>query len=135
MKNVEKATAQTIIDELEPAIKAVLKRHGLDTPKMQWKYGAWFELKLSAALLNLGPHGINLGSKEASYFAQFGFSGIDAPLGTVFTNKGVEYAFAGIAASRPKYPIYAKNLEDGTYSFFPEGAIRLINAGVKPAAV
>jgi hypothetical protein len=135
MRNVEKAKAQAIMDELGPIIKEAMERHGLATPQMQWKYGAWFELKLNATLLEEGPHGINLGSKEASYFKQFGFHGLDAPLGTVFTSRGDAYAFAGIASKRPKYPVYAKNLVQGTYHFFPEGIIPSINAAAEKAAV
>ena len=135
MTNVDKVKAQAIIDELGPIIKEVIERHGLATPQMQWKYGAWFELKLNAAVLNEGPHGINLGSKEATYFEQFGFHGLDAPLGTVFTSRGEAYAFAGIASKRPKYPIYAKNLVQGTYHFFPEGIIPSINIAAQKATV
>jgi hypothetical protein len=130
---VEKAKAQAIMDELGPIIKEAMERHGLATPQMQWKYGAWFELKLTSAILEEGPHGINLGSKEASYYSRFGFHGLDAPLGTVFTSRGDAYAFAGIAAKRPKYPIYAKNLVQGTYHFFPEGIIPSINTAAKAA--
>lgn len=134
MTTVDKIKAQAIIDELKPLIMDTLKRHGLDTPQMTWKYGAWFELKMNAALLQEGPYGINLGSKEAQYFTQFGFTGITAPLGTVFTSRGEDYVFAGIAAKRPKYPIYAKNLAQGTYHFFPEGAARLINEAALASA-
>lgn len=123
------------MDELGPIIKEAMERHGLATPQMQWKYGAWFELKLSATLLEEGPHGINLGSKEASWFTQFGFRGLDAPLGTVFTSRGDTYAFAGIASKRPKYPVYAKNLLQGTYHFFPAGIIPSINAAAEKEAV
>jgi hypothetical protein len=135
MTNVEKAKAQTIIDELGPIIREVVERHGLATPQMQWKYGAHFELKLSAALLEEGPHGINLGSIEATYFKKFGFYGLNAPLGTVFMSKHDSYVFAGIASKRPKYPIYAKNLLQGTYHFFPEGIIPSINAAAEKATV
>jgi hypothetical protein len=135
MANVEKAKAQAIMDELGPIIREVVERHGLAAPQMQWKYGAWFELKLNAALLEEGPHGINLGSKEASWFTKFGFHGLNAPLGTVFMSKHDSYVFAGIASKRPKYPVYAKNLLQGTYHFFPEGIIPSINAAAEKAAV
>ena len=131
---IDKIKAQAIIDELKPVLKEIIERHGLETPQMNWKYGAWFELKLSAAALAEGPHGINLGSKEAQYYEQFGYTGLTAPLGTVFTSRGEDFVFAGIAAKRPKYPIYAKNLVEGTYHFFPVGAIALINKAA-PATV
>lgn len=132
---VEKAKAQAIMDELKPIINATLARHGLADAQVQWKYGAWFELKVSASLLNEGPNGINLSSKEAQYYSQFGYHGLTAPLGTIFTSRGETYAFAGIASKRPKYPIYAKNLVQGTYHFFPEGVIALINTAATKAAV
>ena len=128
MKDVSKATAQAIIEELGPIVKEVLTRHGLEAPKLKWSYGAWFELKATAAVLELGPHGVNMESKEASYYNSFGFSGLDAPIGTVFSAKGETYVFAGIAAKRPKYPIYALNISTNTYTFFQGGAVKIINA-------
>lgn len=135
MRNVEKAKAQAIMDELGPIITKVIESHGLASPKVQWKYGAWFEVKVVAELLNEGLNGVNLGSKEATYYSQFGFNELSAPLGTTFTSRGEEYAFAGIASKRPKYPIYAKNLAQGTYHFFPEAIIKVINAAAEKAAV
>jgi hypothetical protein len=135
MKTVEKTQAQEIISELGPAIKVILERHGLDVPQMKWKYGDLFSLQMTAAPLEKGPHGINLGSAEARYYELFGFTGLSAPIGTVFISKGDAYAFAGIASKRPKYPIYAKNLITGDYSFFTEASIRLINAEASKASV
>jgi hypothetical protein len=51
----------------------------------------------------------------------------------VFSVKGEEFAFAGIAASRRKYPIYAKNIETGAYIFYTEMVIPTINAAAKAA--
>lgn len=128
MKDVSKVTAQSIIDELGPIVQEILTRHGLEAPKLKWSYGAWFELKATAAVLELGPHGVNMESKEANYYNRFGFSGLDAPIGTVFSVKGETYVFAGIAAKRPKYPVYALNISTKTYTFFQEGVMKTINA-------
>jgi hypothetical protein len=130
---IDRETLRVIADELTPIIEAALKRHGLDAPKMQWKYGAMLELKMTAAELSEGPNGINLGSREAQYYTRFGFPGLDAKLGTVFSVKGEEFAFAGIAASRRKYPIYAKNIETGAYIFYTEMVVATINAAAKAA--
>lgn len=132
---ISKAKLQEISAELTPFIEEVLKRHGLSDPKMQWKYGTHLELKMSASLLDEGPQGINLASEQAQYYARFGYHGLTADLGTVFEHKGMRYAFAGIAARRPKYPLYAKNLSTGDYHFFPEQAIALINSAAAKASV
>lgn len=132
---ISKEKLQEIVAELKPFIEETLKRHGLDDPKMQWKYGSMLELKLSAATLEEGPGGINLGSQEAQYYSRFGFMGLHAELGTKFSTKDGDFVFAGIAASRRKFPIYAKNSLTGTYHFFTEMAIPVINAAAVKAAV
>ena len=133
---ISKQKAADVMTELEPLIEAVLKRHGLDAPKLSWKYGAWFELKVSSSVVEEGLNGVNLGSPEAQYFTRFGFSGhsmgaetkLEAPLGTRFSVKGTEYVFIGIAAKRSKYPIASRRVADGQVTFWPEGVIRTINA-------
>ena len=130
---VDKVKLQEVIDDLKPYIEATLQQHGFATPRMQWTYGASLGLKLSADLLAEGPEGINLSSKEAQYYSKFGFHPLDAPLGTVFNVRGESFVFAGIAASRRKYPIYVKNLETGAYSFFTEQVASVINAAAKAA--
>jgi len=148
MNYVSKATAQAIIDELGPAINEVLTRHGLEAPKLQWKYGDWLELKATASLLEVGPHGINLQAPEVRYYQEYGYKSyidrstpdnpmrpavkLEAPIGTLFSAKGGTYAFAGISTSRRKYPVRALNIETNTYTFFVPAIIRRINeaAGV-----
>lgn len=133
MTDVSKATAKAIFDELVPIIEETLSRHGLAMPKIKTKYGVEFEMKISSSSLEEGVHGINLGSREVAYYKAFGHPGLNAPIGTVFTHKGEEYAFAGIAASRRKFPIYAKNLHSGLFHFFPDGIIPAINAAALAA--
>jgi hypothetical protein len=146
MNYVSKATAQAIIDELGPAINEVLTRHGLEAPKLQWKYGDWLELKATASLLEVGPHGINLQAPEVRYYQEYGYKSyiddkpgnikpsvkLEAPIGTLFSAKGGTYAFAGISTSRRKYPVRALNIETNAYTFFVPAIIRRINeaAGV-----
>lgn len=144
---VSKAKAEAVINELSPIIKEVLARHGMD-PKFAWKYGDWFELKLTASAVEEGPNGVNLGSPEAQYFTKFGYttykaiaagmSGavtLDAPLGTLFESRGEVYAFAGIAAKRSKYPIVGRNVADGAITFFTDALIAKLNGAAASAAV
>lgn len=118
--------------ELEPLIEAALKRHGLDTPKLTWKYGAWFELKVSSSVVEEGLNGVNVGSPEAQYYTRFGHSTMSgvklvAPLGTIFPMKGDNYQFIGIASKRSKYPIMTKRMSDGQITFWPDGVVTKLN--------
>lgn len=144
---ISKTKAEDISSELKPLIAEVLKRHGMDA-KFAWKYGAWFELKVTASAVEEGANGVNLGSPEAQYFTRFGFSALamtasgaytdvklEAPLGTLFVSRGTTYAFAGIASKRKKYPIYAINISDGTATFFTEHVVATINSAAASAAV
>lgn len=137
---VSKKQAADIMSELEPLIKDALKRHGLDAPKLSWKYGSWFELKVAASELNEGANGVNMSSPEAQYYTRFGHSTmngvkLEAPLGTKFYNQGNDYVFLGIAAKRSKYPIAARRVDDDQLVFFPEGIVTKINAAASTAAV
>lgn len=130
---VDKVKLQAVVDDLKPYIEATLQQHGFAKPDFSWTYGASLGLKLSADLLKEGPEGINLGSKEAQHYLKFGFPQLNADLGTVFHVRGETYVFAGIAASRRKFPIYVKNYETGAYSFFTEQAASVINAAAQAA--
>lgn len=140
---ISKKQAADIMDELKPLIEDALKRHGLDAPKLSWKYGAWFELKMTASELDEGVNGVNMSSPEAQYYSRFGFSAfinhvavkLEAPLGTKFYNQGNDYVFLGIAAKRSKYPIAARRVDDDQLVFFPEGIVTKINAAASTAAV
>ena len=144
---ISKAQSEVLISELKPAIEAILARHGMDT-KFAWKYGAWFELKLTATSVEEGPNGVNLGSPEAQYFTKFGYTtyepiaavmsgavSLDAPLGTLFVSSGKTSAFAGIAAKRSKYPIVGRNVADGSITFFTDAIVRKLNGAAAAAAV
>ena len=129
---ISKQKAADIMTELGPLIEATLKRHGLDAPKLTWKYGSWFELKATSSVIEEGLNGVNLGSPEAQYFTRFGYmtmNGVklEAPLGTIFSIKGDNYQFIGIAAKRSKYPIVTKRMSDGQISFWPDGVVAKLN--------
>lgn len=137
--SISKSEAAEIAAELEPLIKATFAKYGLDAPKISWKYGAWFEYKVAGSLLTLGDNGVNLDSPEARYYTSFGhtaysggaFTKLVAPLGTKFTVRGTMYIFSGIAAKRKKYPIYAYNVDDATYTFFADSVVNTINEAAK----
>lgn len=131
---IEKEKARQISDEIRLATQEIFKKHGLAAPKISTKYGQWYEVKMEASELRLDESGVNLASKEAEYYTQFGYPGLKAPLGTKFEMNAGTYVFEGIAASRRKYPILARRLDNDTRYFFPVNAIAVINVAAGVAA-
>ena len=137
---VTKEQAVSVTAEIQEAVNAILAKHGLTGPKIKTTYGDFYKFTLEAFVKNEGDNGINLSSKEATYFKKFGYTAYDAqynttelvaPLGTIFKNKGVEYAFGGIASSRKKYPIVGINTANGTTMLFTDAMVPVINASAK----
>jgi hypothetical protein len=131
---IEKSTALAVMNELEDEINRVLAKHGLAEAQLKCKYGVGFELKITSSKLILSDNGVNLGSREAQYYTNFGYMGLHAPLGTKFSNRGSDYIFIGISPSRRKFPIAARNLTEGTNVFFPDGICRVIDEAASAAA-
>lgn len=137
---VTKEQAVSITAEIKTAVDAILAKHGLSDPKVKSNYGDYYRFTLEACAKNEGDNGVNLSSKEATYFTKFGYTAYDekwvatelvAPLGTLFTVKGVEYAFGGIASSRKKYPIVGISTADGRTMLFTDAVVAKINASAK----
>jgi hypothetical protein len=133
---VTKQQAVSITAEIKEAVDAILAKHGLADPKVKTTYGDYYKFTLEACAKNEGDNGINLSSKEATYFTKFGYTAYDekfsptqlvAPLGTVFTVNGKEFAFGGIASSRKKYPIVGVSTEDGRTTLFTDAVVAKIN--------
>ena len=119
---VNKATAVEISKEIEEAAEKIFAKHGLQKRKLKTGYGDSYSISIEAEAVSTGENGVNVASKEARGYELFASSyGLPSGiLGKKFEVNGVEYAFAGIATSRPKYPIYALNLMTGDYIFFQE---------------
>lgn len=134
MTAVSRLLAEEITNELEKAAVAIFAKHGLERCKVSTKYGQLYSLKIEAQPVEIGPNGVNLASVEARDYIRFG-SMYDLPeglLGKTFSVNGKEYAFAGVAASRSKYPIYLREVATGKYSFFQESVKRYFTpVGVK----
>lgn len=129
---VSKEVARAVTEELEAAAEKIFAKHGLVRGKMSTKYGVSYSLTIAAEALELGDNGVNVSSREAQDYTAFAAS-YELPqglLGKVFKINGVDYAFAGIATSRRKYPIYMKNLESGKMVFFQEGVKRYFTSTV-----
>lgn len=135
---VTKQQAVNITAEIQEAVNAIIAKHGLSGPKVKTSYGDYYKFTLEAFAKNEGVNGVNMSSKEATYFTKFGFTAYDekfnatelvAPLGTKFSGgKPIkEYVFAGIASTRKKYPIAAIDLATGATVFFPEAIAGHIN--------
>lgn len=131
---IDKKTAKALTDEITASVDEILARHGLTRSKTSSKYGDLYSVTISADVLSVGVNGVNTTSKAARdyerYAASYGLP--QGLLGKTFRVNGSEYAFAGIAVQRPKYPIYVRNVETGAMSFFQEGVKRfLVDSSVK----
>lgn len=125
---VDRKTALEITKELEAAANAIFAKHGLERKKLNTKYGESYSLTISAEKVSLGENGVNFSSTEAKNYTMF-HSSYELPeglLGKKFRVNGKEYAFAGIATSRSKYPMYCLDISSGTHSFFTESIKRLL---------
>ena len=125
---VDRKTAIEITREIEAAANAIFAKYGLEKKKLNTKYGESYSLSISAEKVSLGENGVNFSSTEAKNYTMF-HSSYELPaglLGKKFRVNGKEYAFAGIATSRPKYPLYALDINAGTHSFFTESVKRLL---------
>jgi hypothetical protein len=125
---VDKATAREISRELEEAAEKIFAKHGLQKRKMKTGYGDSYSFSVEAETVTADESGVNLSSKEARGYELFASSyGLPTGLlGKKFKVSGVEYAFAGIATSRPKYPIFALNLSTGDHIFFTEAVKKML---------
>ncbi len=138
--NISKETGQAVAKEMDAAMRDILAKHGLQVGKVSTGHGEWFEFKVTAVAVSLGDNGVNLSSKEATYYSKFGYTAYDedftatqltAPLGTLFYNGN--YAFAGIDSKKKKNTIVAIRIADGKTVLFPDGVVALINDSAKQA--
>lgn len=138
--SVSKETANAVAKELQTVITEVLAKHGLSAPKVSIGYGEWFDLKVVASALTLGPNGVNLTSKEATYYTKFGYTHYEgdadfegkelkAPLGMLF-GPDKKYAFAGIDSKKRKNPIVALDTTTGKIVFFDSNIVTRLNLEV-----
>lgn len=135
---VSKETAAQVAQEMKTAMEEILKRHNLDTQQVKWGHGDWFEFKITATAIELGPNGVNLATPEAQYYTKFGFSAcqtgpiqsavteLTAPLGTEIQVQGQTLYFAGIAPKRRKFPIAVINAS-GEMMFLSEASVATLN--------
>ena len=128
--SVTKAECQAISAEIAAAIKPILERHGLDITKTMSKYGDIYSIKVEANKVSRGENGVNMESEYANDYKRFGSAyGLnEGLLGKKFTSRGREFAFAGIATSRSKYPIAALNIVEDRVYFFTKDVARLVNS-------
>lgn len=125
---VAKHDAAAITAKILAAVDGILAEHGMVRGKTRSKYGDLYAINIEAGHVTLGVNGINESSQEArAYKALHRAYGLpDGLLGKKFSVNGRDYAFAGIASSRRKYPIYVKNLLTGDMSFFEESVKRFL---------
>lgn len=144
---ITKQKALKVTEEIKSAVEKILAENGLAAPKVKTTYGDLYKLVIETSVEEKDASGVNLKSAEAIYFTKFGFTAytlggnvaLTAPLGTVFSTtvkgsaKPKKYIFAGIASSRPKFPILTLEVgEDGKPNgktmFFTESVVPKINA-------
>jgi len=141
--NISKETGQAVAKEMDAAMRDILAKHGLEVGKVSTGHGEWFEFKVTAVAISLGDNGVNLSSKEATYYSKFGYTAylggdndftgtqLTAPLGTLFYDGN--YAFAGIDSKKKKNTIVAIRIADGKTVLFPESVIPTINHSAEQA--
>jgi hypothetical protein len=140
---VSKETAQAVASEIDKAVRDILAKHGLESGKTSMGYGEWFDFKITATAVELGLNGVNLASKEATYYTKFGYTAylggdivsdtgtpLTAVLGTRFQG---DYFFAGIDAKKRKNPIVAIDRKTGKTVFFAENIIPRLNLASEQA--
>jgi hypothetical protein len=141
-QQITKAKAEVVSAEIQEAVEAILERHGISKGKIKYGYGAWFEWKITATAFEEGLNGVNMASREASYYTQFGWTAygqapnyeqtqLTAPLGTKFVSNGKEYVFAGVDAKKRKYPIFAVEADTQKPMYFTETVITKINRAAR----
>ena len=140
--SVSKETAQAVASELDKAVRDILAKHGLQAGKTSMGYGEWFDFKITATSLELGLNGVNLATREATYYKKFGYTAylggdndftgteLTAVLGTRFQG---DYFFAGIDSKKRKNPVMAIDRKTGKTVFFPETIIPRINLASEQA--
>jgi hypothetical protein len=140
--SVSKETALSVTTEIDKAVRDILAKHGLEAGKTTHGYGEWFEFKITASSVELGLNGVNLATKEATYYTKFGYTAylggdsdftgtpLKAVLGTRFQG---DYFFAGIDAKKRKNPVVAIDRKTGKTVFFPETIIPRINLASEQA--
>ena len=135
-KTITRGVAIEVTNEIKAAIDEIFARRGFAAPTLKTTYGdSLYKLAIETTPEVLNESGINLKSKEALHYTRYGFTDYDgatpinltAPLGTRFTSKGETYAFAGIAASRSKYPIVGINVDTNQTTFFTAAIVGRIN--------
>ena len=129
---VTKQQAKEITEEIKAAVEAIFKSHGLETPKASARYGISYSIKLEASVENLDENGVNLSSQEAMAYTQFhkAYDLNGGLLGTEFEVNGEKFTFIGLALSRNKYPIVARN-SSGETVFFTRLVASKLNELVK----
>jgi hypothetical protein len=148
---VTKEQALKITNEIRSAVEKILAENGLAAPKIKTSYGDIYKLVVETSVEEKDASGVNIKSPEAIYYTRFGYTvyhvggatvSLTAPLGTAFSTavKGSSapknYIFAGIAASRQKFPIVALEVgkdgkPNGKTMFFTESVVPKINASAK----
>lgn len=134
---ITRGIALEVTNEIKAAIDEIFTRRGLAAPKLKTTYGDnLYKLAIETTPEVRDASGINLKSKEAEHYTKFGYTDyaggkctkLTAALGTRFTSKGETFTFAGIAASRSKYPIVGINVDTNETMFFTTAAIGRINS-------
>jgi hypothetical protein len=138
---IDKVLAAKVLEELKAAANTVFAANGLSEANVRATYGDVLKITLETCENAVDESGINMKSKEAMYYLRFGFTSFSsatpeklvAPLGTRFTSRGREFVFAGIAATRKKYPVYCVETETNEVRLFSDAVVTTINRAAELA--
>lgn len=146
---VSKAESQAISDEIKEAVLAILAKHNLKVESIKTGYGDNYLFKIEAGKPKIGNNGVDLNSKDATYFLRFGYTTfgtgnwkpVETDLGTKYLSDGIKleaelgqefqygkdtYFFAGVNP-RKKLPIVAISKTTGKFYALADSAVSMIN--------
>lgn len=107
---IDRAALRTISEEINEAIQAIAKRHGLEMKTAGGSYGGTSGVvKVEVTIPGRGKEVVEF----ERYGAQFGVQPSD--LGRTILVQGQPFELAGLNTKAPKFPFLAKGADGRTY--------------------
>jgi hypothetical protein len=127
IKQMDKAAARFLHDEVRAALKAVAWKHGLDFKDGAGRYnpaGGSFSFKGEFTLQQIGGE-----DREVAEFKSLCelFHLTPADYEKEFTFRGEQYRLTGFYPSSPKFAYRGKRIKDGKVYKFPSDVLKQIN--------
>jgi len=119
--NINRAQAQEITAEILEAVSGILAKRGMQARPSRTGFGEYYTFKLEAVKVVTGRNGVNLTSKEATFWsAMCSYIGLTPDdLGAQFIVDGDTYTLLG-GRNAGKFPVVALNNTTGKKVCFGE---------------